>query len=59
VGVAVFAPCWILNKPWMTVPIFLVLAVIACFIWIRVLGRVDQIANQRKDTLIATLMKTS
>jgi ABC-2 type transport system permease protein len=59
VGAAVFVLCWFLDKPWLAVPFFLVLAGAAFFAWLRVLGNVDGIANRRKDTLIETLMKTS
>jgi len=59
VGAAVFALSWFLDKPWLAVPVFLVLALAAFFAWLRVLGNVDRMANQRRDTLIATLMKSS
>ena len=58
VGAMVFAFCWLLEKPWLAVPVFLVLAGAAFLAWLRVLGSVDGIANRRRDTLIATLMKT-
>jgi ABC-2 type transport system permease protein len=57
VGAAVFALSWFLEKPWLAVPVFLVLALAAFFAWLRLLGNVDRMANQRRDTLIATLMK--
>ena len=59
VGAVVIALCWFLDRPWLAVPIFMVLAAAAFFVWIRVLGNVDGIANRRRDTLIATLMKSS
>jgi len=59
VGATVFALCWYLDRPWLAVPVFLVLAGAAFFAWMRVLGNVDGIANRRRDTLIATLMKSS
>jgi ABC-2 type transport system permease protein len=58
VGAAVFACCWAVNQVWLAAPVFLLLAVAAFFVWLRVLGNVDAIAGQRKDALIATLMKT-
>jgi ABC-2 type transport system permease protein len=58
VGAAVFVLCWVFDKPWLAVPVFLLLAAGAFFVWLRVLGNVDAIASQRKDALIATLMKT-
>ena len=58
VGVAVFWLCWSLKNHWLPVPAFLALAVGATFVWMRVLHSADNMANQRKDFLIATLMKT-
>jgi len=58
VGAAVFGLCSYLDQLWVAVPIFLVLGGVAVFVWIRVLGNLDAMANQRKDALIATLMKT-
>lgn len=52
--------CWLcrsLKSRWLPVPIFLVLAVGAFFIRLRVLHCSDDHANQRRDSLIATLMK--
>ena len=46
-------------ESWVAVPVFLVLAAGAVFAWLRVLGNADAMANSRKDTLIATLMKES
>jgi ABC-2 type transport system permease protein len=57
VGAAVFGLCWYLDKMWLAVPIFLVLAVGAVLVWIRVLNNADAMANQRRDSLIAVLMK--
>jgi ABC-2 type transport system permease protein len=58
VGAAVFAVCWHLDRMGLATPVFLVLAVAAFFVWRRVLSNVDAIAYQRRDTLMATLMKT-
>ena len=57
VGVLVFWLCWSLKNPWLAVPIFLALAGCALFVWLRVLHYSDDNANQRRDSLIATLMK--
>jgi len=57
VGAAVLSLCWSLDKPWLAVPIFLVLAVAAYFVWKRVLTNVDAMVMQRREELIATLMK--
>jgi ABC-2 type transport system permease protein len=58
VGAAVFALCYFGGMLWMAVPMFLLLAVIAVFVWLKVLGNSDDLARQKKDQLIATLMKT-
>jgi ABC-2 type transport system permease protein len=58
VGAAIFAVCWFLDKMWLAVPIFLALAAGAVYAWLRVLRGADALANQRRDTLMATLMKT-
>jgi ABC-2 type transport system permease protein len=57
IGVLVFWLCWSLKYRWLPVPIFLALAVGASFVWMRVLHYSDDNANQRRDSLIATLMK--
>ena len=56
-GMLVFWLFWSLEIPWLPVPIFLALAVGALFVWMRVLHYSDDNANQRRDSLIATLMK--
>lgn len=58
VGALVYGLCFLGGRLWVAAPVFLLLAVIAVVVWLRILGNVDEIANQRKDTLIATLMKT-
>jgi ABC-2 type transport system permease protein len=57
VGALVFWLCWSLKIPWLAVPIFLALSVGAFFVWMRVLRYSDENANQRREFLIATLMK--
>jgi ABC-2 type transport system permease protein len=59
VGAAVFALCWSIDRMWLATPIFLVLAVGAILLWRRVLANVDALANERRDELIATLMKAA
>jgi ABC-2 type transport system permease protein len=57
VGVLVFWLSWSLKELWLPVPILLTLAVGAMFVWMRVLHFSGDDANQRRDSLIATLMK--
>jgi ABC-2 type transport system permease protein len=56
-GAAVFQICFFSGVLWMAIPSFLVLAVVAVAVWLRILGNSDDIAAQRKDMLLATLMK--
>jgi hypothetical protein len=58
IGAAAFALGWYLNRQWLTTPILLVLSAGAVALWLRVLSNVDAIANSRRDTLLATIMKT-
>jgi ABC-2 type transport system permease protein len=57
VGAAVFAACWFLEQPSLATPIFLALGGAAVLVWMMIFDQVDGIANRRRDTLIATLMK--
>lgn len=59
VGAAVFALSWSLQKMWLAAPVFLVLAVAAVFVWLRVLDNADTLANQSKVELMETVMKTA
>jgi ABC-2 type transport system permease protein len=56
-GVAVFAVCKLQGMPWLAVPVLLAMAAAAALLWRRVLGNADNMANQRRDSLIATLAK--
>jgi ABC-2 type transport system permease protein len=57
-GVGVFALCSLFNRLWLAVPVFLILAAGAVFAWLRVLAHVEAMANQRRESLIATLCRT-
>ena len=57
VGAGVLSLCWFFDELWVAVPIFLALAAGAVSVWLRVLRNADAMANQRRDTLIAALMK--
>jgi ABC-2 type transport system permease protein len=58
VGAAVFALSWYLGNFWLAVPVFLLFSAVAFWFWLRGLGNTGAMANQRRDTLIATLAKT-
>jgi ABC-2 type transport system permease protein len=57
-GLSVLWLCWSLNIRWLPVPIFLALAGGAFVVWMRVLHYSDDNADQRRDSIITTLMKT-
>jgi len=59
VGASVFALSWFLDRLWLAVPIFFVLALGAVYGWRRGLDASDAMANGRRDALMATLMKES
>jgi hypothetical protein len=59
VGVMVFGLCWYVQKPWLAVPVFVALGGGAVYAWLLVLNKVDVMANQRRDALMATLLKDS
>jgi ABC-2 type transport system permease protein len=58
VSAGVFALGWFLKQPFISAAIFLLLAVGAVFLWMRVLANSGAMANARRDDLLATLMKT-
>jgi hypothetical protein len=57
IGAVVYELCIFGGVFWVAVPVFLVLAAAAVFVWLRILGNSGEIASQHKDLLIATLMK--
>lgn len=56
-GAAVLALCAFLGKLWLAVPIFMIMAAIAVVAWLRVLGNVDRLANERCEDLVSTLVR--
>jgi ABC-2 type transport system permease protein len=57
VGALVYLFSRAVHLPLLAVPIFLGLGGVAAFVWLRILGNADNMANQRKDQLIAVLTK--
>jgi membrane protein implicated in regulation of membrane protease activity len=57
VSAGVFALSVLIGKLWIAIPIFLMLAAGSITAWMKVLNRVDQMANARRDDLIGTLAK--
>jgi ABC-2 type transport system permease protein len=58
VGAGIFWLGWALEARWLAVLLLLLGAAGAIRIWLRGLRGVDALANQRRDTLLAALMKT-
>ena len=58
VGAGIFCLSWALDAPWLAVLLLLLAAVAAIWVWLHGLRTVDAIANQRRETLLAVLMKT-
>ncbi|HTB95686.1 MAG TPA: hypothetical protein VK716_01650 [Terracidiphilus sp.] len=57
VGAGVIGVCAYMKKPWAATPALLVFAVAAVFAWLHVLGKSDEMANARRDTLISRLAR--
>jgi ABC-2 type transport system permease protein len=57
VGASVFWLCWLFDRMWIAAPVFLVLAAAAWLVWKQVLDNVNRLAFDRRDALMATLMK--
>ena len=58
VGAGIFGLGWALDVPWLAVLLLLLAAAAAVWAWLRGLRAVDALANQRRDALLAALMKT-
>ncbi|MGA9071313.1 MAG: hypothetical protein WB424_13705 [Terracidiphilus sp.] len=58
VGAGFFWLGWALDAPWLAVLLLLLAAAAAIRVWLRGLRGVAALANQRRDSLLATLMKT-
>ena len=58
-GAAVLAPCGLLGHNWWATPILLAFAVVALFVYLRVLGNVDRMVQSRMESLTLEIMKTS
>jgi ABC-2 type transport system permease protein len=59
VGALVLVPCAIFGHIWLAVPIFLVLAAVALFTYLRVLGSVDRMVQSCQESLALEIMKTT
>jgi ABC-2 type transport system permease protein len=59
IGALVLAPCALFGQLWFATPIFLALAAVAAFAYLRVLGSVDRMVQSRMESLTLEIMKTS
>lgn len=57
IGALVYLFSSVMEMPLLAVPVFLALGAVAAFAWLKILGNSDNLANRRKDQLIATLTK--
>ena len=58
IGTGIVAACSYFHRLWLAVPVFLVLALAAFIAWMRVLSSVDGMAARRRESLLATLVRT-
>jgi ABC-2 type transport system permease protein len=57
IGAGIIAACSFLDKPWLAVPILLIMAIAAVIVWKRLLDGVDAAAARRRESLLATLVR--
>ena len=57
IGAGIFAACAFFDRLWLAVPVFLALAVGSIFTWFQLLPKFEVMASERRDALIATLVK--
>jgi ABC-2 type transport system permease protein len=57
IGAVVLFLCNYLDRPWLMIPIFLTLAIIAFIVYLQVLSRLDTVALTHRETLTEELCK--
>ena len=57
IGGAVVFLCNYLNRPWLMIPIFFTLAIIAFILYVQILSRLDALAQTHRETLTEELCK--
>ncbi|HVZ85304.1 MAG TPA: hypothetical protein VG893_16625 [Terracidiphilus sp.] len=57
-GVGIIALCSLFDRLWLGVPILLGCAVVAVAVWWQILRNSDQMANSRREELLARLVRT-
>jgi hypothetical protein len=58
IGAGIIAAFSFLDKLWLAVPILLIMAIPAVIVWKRLLDGVDAVAARRRESLVATLVRT-
>jgi ABC-2 type transport system permease protein len=58
IGAGIIAAFSFLDKPWLAVPILLIMAIAAVIVWKRLLDGIDAAAARRRESLLATLVRT-
>lgn len=57
IGAGVFAACAYFGRLWVAIPIFLMMASVSILTWFRLLPRFEALAYERRDSLVAILVK--
>jgi len=57
VGVAIFIPCAVFGKVWLATPLLLALAAASLFAYLRILGNVDRMVENHRESLTLEVMK--
>jgi ABC-2 type transport system permease protein len=57
IGALVYEFCSVLDVPLLAVPILLLMGGAAAFVWLKILGNSDNLAQQRRDQIVAALTK--
>jgi ABC-2 type transport system permease protein len=57
VGALVYLFSSAVHAPLLALPIFLMMGAVAAFVWVKILGNAADVANQRRDQMIAVLTK--
>ena len=58
IGVGIISLCAIFDRLWLAAPVLFALAGVTSLAWLLTLRNADAMANKRRDTLIARLVKT-
>jgi len=59
IGALVYIPCAFFDHGWLATPLLLVLAVVAVFVYLRVLANVDRLMESKQESLLLALARTA